>query len=162
MDTHFQIFIMDYDFSFHVRDRLKELFTIDDLDQLNLKGDFPSEVHSKDKMIDIITFCSLGDFNEAKLCVEETLALLTVGRRAFIVQRLIFQYWKRCFIKTKLAVEKKPEEIEFCRGYHRAIKNYREYLSNFIGFDWAWYQHFVLEIHNWKMESVNINNEYLQ
>jgi hypothetical protein len=153
---------MDYEFSFQVRDSLKEHFTIEDLDKLNLKGDFPSVVHSKDQIIDIITFCSLGDFDEAKLNVEETLSFLAVARRAFIVQRLIYQYWKRCFIKTKLAVDKKPGEIESCRGYHRAIKVYREYLSNFTGFDWAWYQHFVLEIYNLKMESANINNEFLQ
>lgn len=153
---------MDYEFSFQVRDRLKDHFTTEDLDKLELRGDLPYEVHSKEKIIDIITFCSLGDLNEAKLGVEETLSFLAVGRRAFVLQRLVFHYWRRCFIKTKLAVDKKPEEIELCRGYHNAIKAYREYLSNFDGFDWTWYQHFVLEIVNWKTESVNINNELMQ
>ena len=52
------IFIMDLEFNFYVRDRLKEHFHEEDLAKLELK-DYPLSV-SKEVVIDIMTYCSLG------------------------------------------------------------------------------------------------------
>ena len=150
---------MSFEFNFQVRDRLYEIIPTDDLNKLQLISDSPNQVHSKEVIIDIIVYCSLGDFNQAKLNCDETISFLNASRRAFIVQRLLWNYWRRCFIKTKLALDKKPEEIENCSNYYLVIKNYKDLMTNFNGFDWTWYQHFVLEIRRLKEESDTLNDD---
>ena len=149
---------MSFEFDFYVRDRLIEYITVEDLNKLELNCD---GCHPKEVLIDIITYCSLGNIDRAKLYVDETILLLNIAQGAGLVQRLLWHYWKRCFIKTKLAVDKKPETIETCKDYHIVIRNYKDYMSNFDGFAWTWYQHLVIEARNWARECDLINNEYL-
>lgn len=150
---------MSFEFSFYVRDRLLEYFRVEDLNNLEL-SDFPYK-HTKEVVLDVIIYCSLNDFEQAKNNVNETLLFLNSGRRVGILQRLAWTYWKRCFIKTKLAVDKRPEQIESCKNFHLVLKNYKDFLSNFNGFNWTWYSYFVMEIRNWKIECDSLNNEYL-
>lgn len=56
---------MDLEFNFYVRDRLKEYFLVEDLAKLQIK-DYPLN-ESKEVLIDIITYCSLGKHAKNKL-----------------------------------------------------------------------------------------------
>ncbi len=148
---------MSFEFDFYVRDGLIDHIPVEDINKLELNCD---GLHPKEVLIDIIAYCSLGDIEKAKLYVDETISFLNSGQRAGLVQRLLWHYWRRCFIKTKLAVDKKPETIETCKDFHIVIRSYKDFMSNFNGFDWTWYQHFVIEARNWARESDLLNNEY--
>ena len=152
---------MHYEFSFSVRDRLKDYLSNEDFKKLEIISESPRRPHSKEILLDIITYCSLGDYDQGKLCLEETISLLDKSRRALIVQRLVYYYWRKCFIKTKLAIDKKPEQIENCKNFHTTIRSYRDLLNNFNGFHWTWYTHFVTEIHNLMQECVMLNEELI-
>ena len=104
----------------------------------------------------------LGDFVQAKNNVHESILVLDSCRRAGIVQTLVWYYWKRCFIKTKLAIERKPELIDSCRNFHFVLQRYKDFRNNFDGFDWTWVHHFMAETRNWEMECDSLNNEYLK
>ncbi len=77
---------MSLEFSFYVRDGLMDFFQPEELNKLEIK-DFPY-THTKEVLLDIIVYCALGDFDQAKKYVKETILFLDSGRRAGIIQRL--------------------------------------------------------------------------
>lgn len=85
---------------------------------------------------------------------------MDICRRVGIVKTLVFHYWKRCFIKTKLVIDRKPDQIESCRNFHYVLQSYKDFRNNFDGFDWTWVNHFVTETSNWKTECDLLYNEY--
>lgn len=136
----------------------REHLSVEDYNKLQLVNVFPGRFHPKEVLLDIITYCSLGDFEQGKLNVEETLALLNVGQRALVIQNLVWNYWRRCFLKAKLAINKNPEEVALCTDFYLVLKGYRILLSQFNGFNWTWYQHFILEIRNHKLDCEVLQN----
>lgn len=150
------------EFSFHLRDRILHHFSHEDLNKLQLQSDYSLVDHPKEILIDIITYCSMNDFNQAKLSITATIKLLTDTNRAFIVQKLVWYYWKRCFIKTKFAIEKDILQLQSCKDYHSVLHEYSNFLSNFNGFNWTWYLHFTQEIVNLKLECTEVNNQLNQ
>jgi len=151
------------EFSFQLRDRILHHFSFEDLNKLQLQSDSSLVDHPKEILIDIITYCSMNDFNQAKLNITKTIKLLTDARRVFIVQKLVWYYWKRCFIKTKFAIEKDILQLPSCKDYHSVLNEYANFLNNFNGlFNWTWYLHFTQEIVNWKLECTEINNQLIQ
>ena len=140
------------EFSFYLRDRILQDFTSEELNKLSLQSDTSLIDRPKEILIDIITYCSMSDFSQAKLNINATIKLLNDSRRAFIVQKLIWHYWKRCFIKTKFAIDRDIQQLPNCKNYYIVLNDYSNLLSNFNGFNWTWYTHFVQEIVNWKLE----------
>jgi len=152
-------FTMSFEFNFLVRDGLKAFLSAEDFNKLELRSSFPRRTHPKEVLLDIITYCSLGDIEQGKLNVVETIKLMDTASRAFVVQNLVWHFWRKSFMKTKLTIEKKPEEIESCKNFHERLKGYREMLSAYNGFNWTWYVHFIQEIHNFKEECKAMRDE---
>lgn len=59
---------MSFEFSFYVRDRLIEYFRADELAKLEIRS-FPLS-YSKEEMLDIITYCSLGKTSKNSPIIE--------------------------------------------------------------------------------------------
>ena len=157
--------IEDNTFDFKVQDRLKKEFK--DLDLRHLFSD-PLK---NQLLLDMIAYCSQGNQEEAVLNLKTTLkfegdyeaARMNLG--AFLGyfergSRFIFEFWRKCFIQTKVAVQKEeplPREswhVVMLRDYGRFLDSHN--FTNLNAFD----TEARIAKESLKNASDNLNNTY--
>ena len=159
--------VEDNTFDFLVRDHLKKIC---DEKNLTLSGD-----PKKDQlMLDMITYCSRGNKEEAALNLNTTKEFMTGYHN--VCRRLpgawwwaapngwdfMFEFWKKCFIQIKVAVQ--SEEPLPSESYHEVIsRDYGRFLqdNNFANVD-AMKTEAAVAIISLKNASENLNTKYKQ
>ena len=148
-------------FDYVLRDRLKQYCRERNLflhcGGMNMKHDL---------LINLITYSSMGDWNQALKSAEETNKFLTtspllVNNTWWWIQEnnsnLIFEVWRNCFIRTKLAIEYTglgPTNYD----YHTILQTFARRVKNFVGSPEALKLYLFDKMKEWKMDSFNAHN----
>ena len=128
-----------YGFNYVLRDKLKEHCRKHDL---SLHGSALDDKH--DLMVQLVTYTSMGDWDQAVKCVEEINKFMKVrppvmlvsslnrGRYKRIRKRLMLEVWRNYFIHTKMALEHTGLHL---RNFdlHKAPRSFAQRVKHFVG-----------------------------
>ena len=157
----------DKDFSFLLRDRLTK-YCDDNNILLVLEGSSASNKVSKHKMLlDMIVYSSMGDEEKGLENVKETFNFLVTFQGMFIwdtdtwpwtrADTLMWEFWKSCFIRVKLALASgKQEQIAACKDYARYPRGYNAHIQNLVRSQLLNYVEEQIRI--WYNDSKEVNN----
>ena len=148
-------------FDYVLRDKLKQHCREKNLflhcDGMNMEHDL---------LINLITYSSMGDWNQALKSAEETNKFLTtspllVNNTWWWIQeknsKLILEVWRNCFIRTKLAIEYTglgPTNYD----YHTIPQTFARRVKNFVGSPEALKLYLYNKTEEWKMNSFSAHN----
>ena len=126
-----------YGFNYVLGDKLKEHCRKHDL---SLHGSALDDKH--DLMVQLVTYTSTGDWDQAVKCVEEINKFMKVrppvmlasslNRYKRIRKRLMLEVWRNYFIHTKMALEHTglhPRNFDL----HKAPRRFARFFAGFVG-----------------------------
>ena len=152
------------EFSFLLRDRLTKY--CDDNNILLILDPFSSKASKHKMLLDMIVYSSMGDEEQGLENVKETVEFLSTFQGIFIwgyqwirADTLMWQFWKSCFIRVKLAMASgKQEQIAACKDYARYPRGYIAHIRNFFGSNDQLWNYFEEQIRIWANDSKEVNN----
>ena len=160
--------VEDNSYDFQVRDRL-----LKECKKMNYKLHYNPDDHAL--MLDMITYCSQGNQEEAVLNLKTTKEFqdrfISVSTRLLSfptsfpngynfssVYQFLFKFWKKSFIEIKVAVEKKEAPLRI--SYHQLLmRDYDHFLNeqNFLNFE-AFRLQLTAASNNLLAAAENLNN----
>ena len=152
------------EFSFLLHDRLTKY--CDDNNILLILDPFSSKASKHKMLLDMIVYSSMGDEEQGLENVKETVEFLSTFQGIFIwgyqwirADTLMWQFWKSCFIRVKLAMASgKQEQIAACKDYARYPRGYIAHIRNFFGSNDQLWNYFEEQIRIWANDSKEVNN----
>ena len=152
----------DKEFSFLLRDRLTKY--CDDNNILLILDPFSSKASKHKMLLDMIVYSSMGDEEQGLENVKETVEFLSTFQGIFIwgyqwirADTLMWQFWKSCFIRVKLAMASgKQEQIAACKDYARYPRGYNAHIQNLVRSQLLNYVEEQIRI--WYNDSKEVNN----